>query len=124
MSTKLLDEIVVAGLESLDGDLLAELVPHYCEQATAQISELADAANRCDTTAVARTAHKLKGSSVTLGAALVAQIASELDATAQAGDLRFVDRALERLRIALDETREAFRSRAGVRPQTGSTERL
>jgi CheY-like chemotaxis protein/HPt (histidine-containing phosphotransfer) domain-containing protein len=118
---ELLDEVVVAALENLDGDMLADVVPMYCEQAGAHIFELACAAGRGETLTVARTAHKLKGSSVTLGAALVAEIASELEATAQAGDLSVADQLLERLRTALDETREAFRTRAATQRQTGST---
>jgi HPt (histidine-containing phosphotransfer) domain-containing protein len=107
----LLDEAVVAALEDLEGDMLADLVPLYLKHAASRTSELVGAVGRGETLTVAATAHKLKGSSVTLGAALVAHIASELEATAKTGDLDVADQALERLRMALDETRDAFRSR-------------
>ena len=84
------------------------------------VSELGAAVDRGEAPAVARVAHKLKGSSATLGATRASQIASELETTAQAGDLTAAGDLLEELRRALDETRTAFRDRAAS-VQSGSS---
>jgi PAS domain S-box-containing protein len=107
----LLDGALVAELENLDGDVLTELLSLYFEQAAVHVSELSGAIGRGETHTVGATAHKLKGSSSTLGAAQVALIAAELEAAAGAGNQTAADDLLDRLRNALDETEKAFRNR-------------
>ncbi|MCA1677623.1 MAG: response regulator, partial [Actinobacteria bacterium] len=109
-----LDEEVVAELETLDGTELIDLVTVYLDQAAEQMSDLSGAAGRGDAAAVAETAHKLKGSSSVLGAANVSFIASELESTAKTGDLTTVGSLLVRLGTGLDDAAEAFRSRAAA----------
>ena len=107
----LLHETVVAELESFAGDLLPDLVSLYFDEAPALVSALDGAIDRGETLSASQTAHKLKGSSSTLGAAHVSGIASELEATAKAGDLPAAHELLDDLRAALDETHDAFRMR-------------
>jgi HPt (histidine-containing phosphotransfer) domain-containing protein len=110
----LLDEAVIAELDNLEGVVLTDLVSLYFDEATERMSELSGAIGRGETLTVGQTAHKLKGSSSTLGAAQVSHLASELETTANAGDLTVADELLDRLRNGLDETRKAFRGRVAA----------
>jgi PAS domain S-box-containing protein len=109
---QILDEAVISGLEKLDGDVLASLLALYFEQAAGQLSALTGALARGDAPAVAETAHKLKGGSITLGAVHVSRLASELEATARGGDLTDAGGLLGELRSELGRTTAAFASRA------------
>jgi len=104
-----LDEAVIAELD-FKGEDLADILAMYFDQALAQISELAGAISRGETLSVAQTAHKLKGSSSTIGAARVAHLAAELETTAIAKNLTGAPQLLDRLRSGLTETRKAFAS--------------
>jgi HPt (histidine-containing phosphotransfer) domain-containing protein len=109
---QILDEAVISELEKLDGDVLAGLLALYFEQAAGQLSTLTGALERGDAPAVAETAHKLKGGSITLGAVHVSRLASELEATARGGDLTAAGGLLGELRSELGRTTAAFASRA------------
>ena len=108
---ELLHEAVLAEIESLEGEVLKSLLPLYFEGAAERMTELSGAIGRGDTLTVGQTAHELNGSSGSLGASHVSHIASELEATANAGDLTVADELLDRLRSAIDDTKKAFRSR-------------
>jgi HPt (histidine-containing phosphotransfer) domain-containing protein len=108
---QVVDDAVVAELETLEGGVLADLVTLFFDEAPESLSELAGAVDRADMGAVARMAHTLRGNSATLGAARVARIASELETTAKAGDLTPAAGLLDALRGALEETRTAFHGR-------------
>jgi len=110
---ELLDQALVAELEQLGGEVLSNAVRVYADQATGQLSELTIAIGRGETLTVAKAAHKLKGASRTLGATQLANIASELEATAKAGDLSAADELLDGLRSGLDETMKALDGRVG-----------
>ena len=107
----LLDEAVVAELESLGGDELSDLLALYGEQAAGQMSELAAAIDRGEAPAVALTAHRLQGGSGSVGAAQTARIGRDLETAAKAGDLSDADELLGLLRSALEETKTAFAHR-------------
>ncbi|MCA1677626.1 MAG: response regulator, partial [Actinobacteria bacterium] len=107
----ILDEEVVDELENLDRAALADILTLYVEQAARYTSELSAAVADGDALAVAQTAHKLKGSSRTVGAARSSRIASELEEQADSGDLSAAHELLERLAGALEDTTSAFRDR-------------
>jgi two-component system sensor histidine kinase/response regulator len=109
-----LDENVVSELEALDGDVMLGLVSLYFDQASDQMSELSAAIASGETPAIAQIAHKLKGSSATLGAKNVAGIASELELAAGTGDPASAEPLLNTLSTGLDDARDAFRSRMGA----------
>ncbi|MCA1693225.1 MAG: response regulator [Actinobacteria bacterium] len=112
-ATEHLDEDVLADLEKLDGEVLTDLKSVYFDQAAELLSEISGAIGRGEAISVGETAHKLRGSSCTVGAAKVSGIASELEVMARAGDLATADSLLDRLGTGLDEAREAFLSRVG-----------
>ena len=117
-SNEVLDEEVVAELDTLDGTMLTELVRVYFDQAAEQMSDLSVAAGLRDAAAVVEAAHKLKGSSCVLGVANVSLVAGELESMvsrfglARSGNLTSVDSLLVRLGTGLDDAKEAFRTRA------------
>jgi HPt (histidine-containing phosphotransfer) domain-containing protein len=113
----LLDDAVVADLENLGGDMLPDLVELYFTAIPRQMSELSEAAGRGEALTVEEMAHRLSGGSSALGAARVSRLASELEATAKAGDLTVADHLLQRLRRALDETLMAYGTRLNERPR-------
>ena len=117
----ILDETVIAELERLEGEVLTNALSIYFDQAARHVTELSGAIDSGETDAVAQTAHKLKGSSTTLGAAYAAQIASELETRAKAGDLTSATKLLETLQRALEDTRGAFAGRV-VDPQNNGNE--
>jgi diguanylate cyclase (GGDEF)-like protein len=117
----LLNEDVIVGLEDLGREVLPELLSMYFDEAAGSVSELGDAIGRGNALVVRKAAHKLKGGSGTLGAAQVAHLASELEATARGGDLTVADELLDRLRSGLDETRDAFHNRVAESSHDGST---
>ena len=106
--TALLDEAALAEVENLEGDLLGELLALYSSQAARLMSELSSAVGGGRVPAVRHAAHQLKGSSRTLGATRVGNIAAQLEAAALAGDLSLARELLGRLRSGLDETEQAL----------------
>jgi two-component system chemotaxis response regulator CheY len=117
--SRFLDDAVIAGLEGLDDHMLTELVPLYFEQAAKHLIALGGAIGRKESLAVSRTAHTLKGSSSTLGAEYVAEIAAELETMAKTGDLSAAHDALTRLGDGIDGTRDAFQSRSDQHKEHG-----
>lgn len=109
--TELLDETIVAELETLAADGLNGLLRLYFDESATQLTELTGAVNRADTIAVGAAAHRIVGSSRALGASHVSHIASKLEATARVGDLTTADALIAQLTGALGDTREAFATR-------------
>ena len=111
----LLDEAVIAELETLGADVLTSLHAQYFEETAAVVGALREGAAQGDDAGVASGAHALKGTSATVGAALVSQIAAELETIAKAGDLSGAGELLDQLAEALPRTRTALCAR-GAEP--------
>jgi CheY-like chemotaxis protein len=111
-----LDEDTVSALEALDHDAMANVVSLYFDEAAKQMSNLSSAIDRGEPLAISQAAHRLKGSSGTLGAATVLQIATELEESADQGDLTNAESLFARLDVGLEETRDAFCSRMEAGP--------
>jgi HPt (histidine-containing phosphotransfer) domain-containing protein len=91
---------------------LAELLAAYRDEARADLAQLEGAAGRDDLAVVSQIAHRLKGSSATIGVVGVARIAAELEVAAGARD------ATGRSRAGRGVGRRAARDRPGAaRPQ-------
>lgn len=106
-----LDEAVVAEIESLGEDLLAELITIFFGAAPSQVLALDRAVERGDTASVAQVAHAVKAASVSVGAPRVSRIAAELELMAKGGGLDGAHSLLDRLRFSLQEASEALRRR-------------
>ncbi len=110
--TGLIDFTVLEELEDLDGVDVVDLFSLYFSEAAEQLSELESSVACGEGLAVGQLAHKLKGSSGVMGAAYVAGVAAQLEATAKAGDLTSAAELLGELRNGLDTTRAALSERA------------
>src|SRR5215210_1088659 len=108
---------VLDGLRELgDGELLAELVRLFSDDAPRRIAELRDAVAADDASAVERAAHAFKGSCGSMGAVGMSEIAAELQSVGASGDLSSAAALIERLE------EEYGRVRAGLAaevPQDG-----
>jgi HPt (histidine-containing phosphotransfer) domain-containing protein len=100
-------------------DDLRELVELYLNDAAAQALALIAALEQGDCAAAAAAAHRLKGASATVGAALVAAIAAELETRAKAADVAGAAGLVSSLERALMNTAVALRaSLSSERPRT------
>lgn len=106
-----LDEAVLAELEDLGEDLLAEIITIFFDAAPGQILAIDRAVERGEIATVVQVAHAVKGASVSVGASRVSGIAAELELMAQAGGLDGAPSLLARLRFSLQEASEALRRR-------------
>ena len=100
-------------------DDLHELVELYFNDAATQALALIAALEQGDCAAAAAAAHRLKGASATVGAALVAAIAAELENRVQAADVAGAAGLVGSLERALMNTAVALRASLSTeRPRT------
>jgi signal transduction histidine kinase/CheY-like chemotaxis protein/HPt (histidine-containing phosphotransfer) domain-containing protein len=83
---ELIDAGTLAELRELHGDGLRELLELYLDDVASQMPRLREEIGRGETDSVALSAHRLKGSSLAVGAMRVGVIAAELEIRAKAGD--------------------------------------
>jgi two-component system sensor histidine kinase EvgS len=112
----LLDEEILANLHedfASTGDLdeLAALIRKFLERGAESVAAVADAVERGDAEGTRASAHKLKGSSRTLGASLVGAVSAQVEHAGAAGDLVAAARGLRELEIAFSRTRVALTER-------------
>ena len=89
---------ILDGLRELgDGELLAELVGLFLEDAPRRLAALRDAVAAGDAHAVERAAHVLKGSCGSMGALGMSGIATKLQRAGASGDLSSATGLIERL---------------------------
>jgi CheY-like chemotaxis protein/HPt (histidine-containing phosphotransfer) domain-containing protein len=112
----LLDAAMVAELRELSGDALPELLELYLDDAAAQLLVIVGALERGDPAGAGAAAHRLKGASLSVGAALVSAVAAELETRATADDVSGAAALLSALERAVMNTDEALRAELGSRP--------
>lgn len=109
----LLDDQVLADLRedfASTGDLgeLATLIRNFVERAAEGVAEVAAAVESGDGDAVRKAGHKLKGSSQTLGAALLGAVAAKVEAAGADDDPVTARRRAHELEIVFGLTRHAL----------------
>lgn len=97
-----------------DDELIADVVQVFMEQKDSQVGEVAGAVKARDALAVGRSAHKLKGGLLTIGAAAAGDAALRLEKMGKTGDLSGADAALASLHAELDRLVDALRARKYV----------
>jgi HPt (histidine-containing phosphotransfer) domain-containing protein len=107
-TAEVLDRAVLDELLALDADVAREVITLYLEDSESQLRLLAAAVDDGDDDAVAALAHRLKGSSLAVGATLVSTIASELEARARNADLSLARQLVGMVQRELEQTRTAF----------------
>jgi HPt (histidine-containing phosphotransfer) domain-containing protein len=104
----MLDTDVLAELSVLGEEDLRDLVDVYFEDLTVQLDRLQAALGDGDADGLAAAAHRVKGASLSIGAARVASLASELETAGRANDLGGCDALLRAFESELEPTREAL----------------
>ena len=109
----LLDEQVLASLRedfASTGDLgeLAAIIRNFLEHAARELGTIAEAVADSDAEAARLAGHKLKGSSLTLGASRLGAAAEQVEAAAAAGDLAAATDALRELESVFALTRASL----------------
>jgi signal transduction histidine kinase/DNA-binding response OmpR family regulator/HPt (histidine-containing phosphotransfer) domain-containing protein len=113
--TPLLDESILAGLRSLGAATFDGLVRLFLEDGAARVAALREAAAGGDAHAIAELAHSLKGSSGTMGAKVLADRCSDLQAVASSGDLAAAVGLIETIGDEFERAGAALRARVGKR---------
>ena len=112
----LLDRERLADLELLSSDeepdVLNELIEVYADETTAQLIVLGDAVQSSDFGAIARIAHRLKGSSRTLGAKIVADVCEAIEKNAFTQEQQEEEMLMIRLKNEFEATKIALRNYA------------
>jgi len=107
------DLSLLASLEdddgSVDENLVVELIDLYLENGVRQVNEIKAAAARKSENLVKELAHALKGSSLTMGASLVAKFCAELE-QANIQNSNEVAELVQKLESAFADTGEIFKS--------------
>jgi HPt (histidine-containing phosphotransfer) domain-containing protein len=112
----LLDAAMVAELRDLSGESLPEMLELYLEDAAAQVLVIVGALERGDPAPAAAAAHRLKGASLSVGAARVTTVAGELERRASSGDVSGAAALLYPLERAVMNTAAALRAELEGRP--------
>jgi CheY-like chemotaxis protein len=122
-SSELLDARIHPGQgsarASAERPALGEFLKLFAADTPRQMARLRQAAQRWDAAELAQTAHRLAGSSSTVGAKLLGTLAAKLEALARAGDAPGSTALLADLERAWPATREALacaRSRDAAAP--------
>jgi HPt (histidine-containing phosphotransfer) domain-containing protein len=110
----MLDTDVLGELRALGDDDLRDLVGIYFADVALQLDNLRTALGAADGVAVGEAAHRVKGASLSIGAARVGSIASELEIAGKAGDFGRCDELLETLESELGPTRRALSAELSV----------
>jgi HPt (histidine-containing phosphotransfer) domain-containing protein len=105
---EMLDTEVLAELSALGEEDLRDLVDVYFEDVGSQLDRLQLALADGDADALAAAAHRVKGASLSIGAARVASLASELEVAGRANDLGGCDALLRAFESELEPTRDAL----------------
>ncbi len=100
-------------LEGIDGDraLLAEVITAFLETLPITMRAIEDAIRACQSSALQRAAHSLKGELLAIGALPAAETARQLEALGKQSDLRDVDKIQTELQqqiAAIQEPLAAF----------------
>lgn len=91
-----------------DKEFLAELVEIYLEDGQLRVNELGEALAAQDPDQLAKTAHKLKGSSANMGANDLMNLCQQLEALGRAGSLEGVSGILQEVQQEFVRVKKAL----------------
>ncbi|MGD0198448.1 MAG: Hpt domain-containing protein [Solirubrobacteraceae bacterium] len=95
-------------LRGLGGEDLRDIVELYFADVEVQIERLRSSLDDGDAQSVAAAAHRIKGASLSIGAARVAALASDTEVAGKEGDLTPCPELVQTLEGALAPTRQAL----------------
>lgn len=91
-----------------DRDLMQHLAEIYSTDSDLQLRALDDALENKESDRINRIGHALRGSSLQVGANLMAEISAELEAMGKANDLTHAADAIRRARVEFIRVRKAL----------------
>ena len=103
-----LDTTVLDELRGLDEDDLRDIVELYFADVTVQLERLRSSLAQGDADSVAAAAHRIKGASLSMGAARVASLAADTELAGRSGDLSPCGELIATLERELEPTRSAL----------------
>jgi HPt (histidine-containing phosphotransfer) domain-containing protein len=110
----MLDTAVLDELRGLDDDDLRGLVELYFADVSVQLGLLREALAVGDGDAIAASAHRIKGASLSIGAARVAGVASDLEIAGKSGVLAGAGELISTLDSERGPTRSALSAELSV----------
>ncbi len=108
VSVEMLDMDVLGELRGLGEEDLRDLVDVYFADVRVQLGRLREALESADAETVASAAHRIKGASLSVGAARLASLAAELESAGKEHDLAVCDELVGRFDSELEPTRVAL----------------
>lgn len=105
-----LDTTVLDELRVLDDEDLRDIVELYFSDVAVQLDSVRASLDDGDATSVAAAAHRIKGASLSMGAARIAAFAAEAEVAAREGNLAPCAGLVASLEEELEPTRVALRS--------------
>ncbi len=105
-----LDTTVLDELRGLDDEDLRDIVELYFSDVAVQLDSLRASLGDGDATAVAAAAHRIKGASLSMGAARIAALAADAEVAGRDGNLAPCAELVASLEEELEPTRVALRS--------------
>jgi HPt (histidine-containing phosphotransfer) domain-containing protein len=109
-----LDTTVLDELRVLDGEDLRDIVELYFADVAAQLDRLHAYIDDGDAEGVAAAAHRIKGASLSMGAARIASLAAATEVAGREGDLSPCAGLVATLEDVIEPTREALGSELAV----------
>jgi len=114
----IVDFTVINNLRSAFGenaqDILEEMIRLYITEAAERIANITRSLAAANYYMAAREAHGLKGSSTTIGAAMMARLAVELEGQVKSGAYDDLERLLAEIALEFEKTTRALRGLAGT----------
>jgi HPt (histidine-containing phosphotransfer) domain-containing protein len=114
ISVDQLDMTVLEELRVLDEEDLRELVELYVGDVVSQLANIRAGLGAQDATAVSAAAHRIKGASLSIGAARMAALSADVESAAKDGSLEPVPALVGSLESELDPTKAALASTFGI----------
>jgi HPt (histidine-containing phosphotransfer) domain-containing protein len=114
ISVDLVDMTVLDELLVLDEADLRELVELYVGDVVSQLGHIRAALDVEDAGAISAAAHRIKGASLSIGAARMATLSSDVETAAKEGALGTVPELVTSLEADLDPTKAALTSTFGI----------
>lgn len=109
-----LDTTVLDELRVLDGEDLRDIVDLYFADVTVQLDRLRSYLDEGDADGVAAAAHRIKGASLSMGAARIAELAAETEVAGRERHLSPCAELIATLEDVIEPTREALGSELAV----------
>lgn len=107
-NAKLIDQEHLRLISGENGEMLKMLIPIFEDEAEKDLSAIQEALESSDFSELEKSAHRLKGSSKTIGAVGVASICLKLEDASRAKDKSLCQEVRENLLEVLSTTKEVF----------------